>query len=210
MLIFLQDSTGQWRALPYEIAHALVRSVILHCRKWAEAQEASHEALRDDPSARKPRTRELQAQLLLFRDARRYIVFNRRTGHAATQEWMATHMKIQDGKPVPKRENQRAPWMASYRFRATGQLVKLHLALDDGEPERPVRCLELQSNEEREQVQDIIDGYQHLDVDEEFASASSMLVFIVQILTCRKLLLPKLLEQTHAPRHEAYPTQFLC
>ena len=158
-----QDLQGNWHALPYELAHGLARSLVLHCRKWQDLKDSYDEALAKDPTARKEKTQELANSVNECKNCRRFMVFNRRTGHMATLDFMQRHFKVVDGKPVLKKPGKAKPWVASFRFKVNRDAaMTLHMSLAEGEPDLPVRCLELSSNQARAGVRDLVDGYGHL------------------------------------------------
>ena len=165
--VWHQDDTGEWRALPYQVAHGLVRTLVLHFRKLQDTKAALDAALATDPQCRKKKTQDLQVEVINLKNSRRFLVFNKRTGQVASQDWMQRHIHVRDGRPLPKQAGHK-PWIASLLFKAhANNKATVRFAISDREPDRPVRCWELDSGEEKQVTLDLIDGYEHMDVPED-------------------------------------------
>ena len=166
-MILCEDATEQWHALPYELAHGLVKTLSLHCCKLSNAKEALATALHEDHAARRAKTQSLKNEVEKLQSCRRYMVLNRRTGAMATQDWMAKHIRVEDGKPISKKAGSKDPWVASMMYRAAGASAAIYMQLAAGEPDRRVRCIELAKGEERTDIADVMGGYEESENEAE-------------------------------------------
>ena len=75
---------GQWQSLPYEIASAYVRTLMLHCRELTKAQAKADELLAQDPGETKKKTKDDKDLVTSLKKMQRWIVLNPKTGQMAT------------------------------------------------------------------------------------------------------------------------------
>ena len=145
-----QDETDQWKALPYEAAGALVRSLMLHCHKLANFQEAKAKALQDDPECKKASTQKCVERVEQNLHVEKYLVFNPRTGQMATEAWLGKHILVVAGKPKfkhPSKEHKN-PKILTLKIKVLDDNVELTLDISDSTiGQRPVRCFDLRSSQ---------------------------------------------------------------
>ncbi|CAK9092325.1 Uncharacterized protein (Fragment) [Durusdinium trenchii] len=162
---------GVYHPLPYELAHAVVRTVALHGTAFLDAQQEYESCKEADPKEKLAKTKKAKEQLMGLHSADRFSVLNRRTGWVATSEWMTKHMVIVDGKPQPK-VNSNTPkskaWILAVRITIVGGNVELKLQPSEGKSFRRVRCLSLENGLEKAKLHSLAEGYAHvLDAGED-------------------------------------------
>ena len=164
----LQDSSGTFQPLPYEVAHGIVRTVVLHASELRTAKEELAKLEAADPEFTKPKTKAARDKVQNLMKADRFIVFNTRTGQVATTEWLNKFIVASpEGKPVLKNSNTKAKaWIFTLRFSLIGGDIDLQLRTKDTEDFRRVRCFGLQIGSVRMPYADLVDGYGHL-LDED-------------------------------------------
>ena len=96
-----------WIPLPYEIASAAVRTLVLHIRKLEAARAAFQLLYEKDPTKSKPKTVSTEQEVKLLESGQRHIVMNRRTGQIASAEWLYRHVHIVEGIPTPRNAKTR-------------------------------------------------------------------------------------------------------
>eukprot|EP00435_Cladocopium_sp_Y103_P033811 s1426_g8.t1 len=158
----VQDSTGIFQPLPFEIAHGVVHTLVKHGSQVREARENVNvlENTLGTKPAKLEKAKEDYKRLLAVD---RHIVFNRRTGCIATADWVAKHVKTNDdGKPVSKNPSSTCkPWVMTLRICIRGLELKTSLrSTADGEFRR-VRCFDLGDASANTKIT-ILEGYQHL------------------------------------------------
>ncbi|CAK9086713.1 unnamed protein product [Durusdinium trenchii] len=154
-----------YHPLPYELAHAVVRTVALHGTAFLDAQQEYESCKEADPKEKLAKTKKAKEQLMGLHSADRFSVLNRRTGWVATSEWMTKHMVIVDGKPQPK-VNSNTPkskaWILAVRITIVGGNVELKLQPSEGKSFRRVRCLSLENGLEKAKLHSLAEGYAHV------------------------------------------------
>ena len=181
----LEAETGQWESLPYEVASAYVRTLMIHGHELAEADLKVKELVALDPEVKKKKTQNAQEAHAKLLQAERWIVLNPRTGQLATQAWLAKYIKADgDGKPVLKDPKSRVkPWVITLHFECLDGVTSLHLQRDPSKSKQRIRCVDLTQRQERANLAFFMQGYAQLlaeedpdDGDDEdgFASDDSM------------------------------------
>ena len=79
-LVWVQDENNEFKALPYEAAGAMVRSLMLHCHKLQLWIQALEDLLIEDPEMKKAATKKMAERVGSNKHVKRFLVFNRRTG----------------------------------------------------------------------------------------------------------------------------------
>ena len=85
----MKDSEGVYQALPYEIAHGVVRSLCLHISELREQRKVLANLEASDGKQAKLDAVKDKIEKLQSMD--RFVVFNRRTGVVATNDWLSRH-----------------------------------------------------------------------------------------------------------------------
>ena len=161
-----QDKSGQFQALPYELAHGIAKTATKHCYDYQVARRDYYEKLEQDPTCSKAKTVKAKEDLEKLKAVDLYMVFNRRTGQMATREWMKTYLTTDEhGIPKPKKENSTAkPWIACLRFELGLDLHKVSLAfkITEGGEFREVRLFHFEDGMTTTKINVFTDGYKHL------------------------------------------------
>ena len=161
-----QDSNeaGKWHALPYELAHAVVRIVAMHGKAFSDAK-AEYESLKEsDPAEAKPKTVKAKESFEGLRKVDRYTVMNRRTGWVATADWMARSIAVgPGGVPKLKKEGSKAsPWILTVRLHILNQMLSIWLRPAAGKPFRSIRCIGLRDGNLKAKFTTLVAGYEHM------------------------------------------------
>ena len=154
----------QFHALPYQLAHAVVRLVTLHGKIFAETK-AEYERQKDsDVNELKAKTTKLRTEYESLFDVVRFSVLNRRTGCVATSDWMSRYIKVgADGSPQLKNVSSKAAaWVISLKIKIEGNGVKLWLQPSVGKSFRRVRCFSLLDGVSNEKLSSLVAGYEHI------------------------------------------------
>ncbi|CAJ1437547.1 unnamed protein product [Effrenium voratum] len=152
----------EWRSLPYEVASAVVRTLVLHCHRLNTAKDAYGSLLENDPKHKNKQTQRAKQELDGLRHAERYIVLNPRTGQLATQSWLSKHIKTVDGKPELKKKGSTArPWVMTLMFALLAKDACLKLKIGPGENACNIRCVDLRSGSTNSKVSQLLLGYKH-------------------------------------------------
>ena len=164
-------------ALPYEIANAVVRTLVLHARKLQTARATFNTLIERDPTMSKEKTLAAKQEVCLLEKGQRYIVMNRRTGQIASMDWLQKNVAVEEGKPVPKNKKMKI-WILTLRVQVVSEdRVVLSLSLASGEEHRPLRCFQL-SGGEQDALPDLLDGYSHIMEDGEGDALEETHVFL--------------------------------
>lgn len=158
----------QFVALPYEIAHAVVRTLVMHSQKYHDAKNDLKEQMDADPTMKKSKTLKAKETWEGLQSVDRYAVMNKRTAWIATPEWLSKYMVVGDnGEPKLKNEKSKvSAWILTLRITASGSEVDLQLRPRMGAAFRTVRCLDLRSGYAITKLGTIMAGYDHL-LDEQ-------------------------------------------
>ncbi len=157
----MQDSSGIWQALPFEVAHGIVRTATLHCHDYANAKETLGELQEKDPTFSKSKTVKARELVSGLESSTRFIVFNKRTGSVATPEWLARNITTSPtGEPEVK--SQKSAWVMTLQIVLVGSDFNLALKTSSDSEFRPVRCFSLKDGMEKHRIISLCDGYQHL------------------------------------------------
>ena len=163
-----QDLDGTWKALPYEAAAALVRSLMLHLHKFKKAVLEVQRQKKADPSMSKPASQKAQEALHDLKDVQKFLVFNPRTGQMATDSWVNRYIVVEQGKPKYKkaRKSGVGPRVLTLSVKIPDPAGEVKLALDLNDSSeagpRAVRCFELAEGVERSGVEFYVDGFEHM------------------------------------------------
>lgn len=162
----VQDAVDSmvFQPLPYEVAHAVVRTLCMHSNCFLKAKEDYKKLQEGDPNIEKPKTVKAKEEYTKLCKVDRWIVMNRRTGWVATHDWLTKHMVLSaDGRPsVRKKDSRCNPWLLTLRIVITGSQVDLMLRPDDSKPFRAVRCFDLENGRYKTHLGSITTGYEHL------------------------------------------------
>ena len=158
-----QDQHGQWKALPYEAAGALVRTLMRHCHAVMQLRIAKEKALSDDPNATKAATKKLVDKYTSYQSVEKYMVFNGRTGQMASEMWLSKHIHVVDGKPAFKKATGKVPKILTLGVKIING--SLDLTLDFGNEvscAQPVRCMDLRTSQPQGELEALAAGFGHL------------------------------------------------
>ena len=154
-----------FQSLPYEVAHAIVRTLCLHTQIYHKAKE-DYESLRDkDPNEKKTKTTKAREHYETMCSCERFAVMNRRTGFVATSEWLNKHITVSsNGKPELKKSDGKVkPWILTLKIRIDSHHdVQLQLRTQEGKPFRVVKCFDLRQGMETTNLSKLTVGYAHL------------------------------------------------
>ena len=164
-----------WTALPYQLAGAVARHLVLHAHKLDEARVEFEQLRQNDPAESKPKTVAAKNEWQKLVCCQRHVVMNQRTGQLASPDWLQKHVKVVDGRPEPRNAKNKIWFLVlSFRLQANSQ-VELALGLAKDEPLLPVRCFRL-SGEEENRLPDLLRGYDHLSEDAEIQALQGVTV----------------------------------
>ena len=161
----MQDDCGIWQALPFEIAHGIVRTVVWHCDEYLKTK-TELQSLKDSEVGKKSKIEKLEEKLIGLRSADRFIVYNKRTGGVATAEWLSKHIKADAaGKPMVKSESSRSKssaWIMTLRFQFVSHDFNISLRTTDDSSFRRIRCFSLRDGIQRGGLFHLAEGYAHV------------------------------------------------
>lgn len=163
-----QDEKGEFQQLPFELAHGIARAVTQACFDFQNARKEYRVLKEEDPTEMKNKTIKAKENLEKLKSPDLYLVFNRKTGHMATAEWMKRNMLPgPDGVPRPRKENSTAkPWITCVQFRVLQAekdfSVALKFQVSEGSPFRRVRLFCFENGSSSMKVAMMTAGYQHL------------------------------------------------
>ena len=163
-----QHNEGMFHSLPYEIAHAVVRTLCLHTHAFVAAKNDYAKLKGGDPNEKKKKTITAGETMTKLADCVRFCVVNRRTGFVATQDWLSKHITVgEDGKPRPKKDDSKCkPWILSLKIvikqERKSHTVALELKTCDAKPFRTVKCFDLRDGQAQNHLQAITNGYDYL------------------------------------------------
>lgn len=164
----IQDSSSIWQALPYEVAHGIVRTATLHCNDYTNAKEALKELEEKDPTMSKSKTVKARDVVSGLENSIRFLVFNRRTGSVATPDWIARNITTSPtGEPEVK--SAKSAWIMKLQIVLVGSDFNLALKTSSDSEFRPVRCFSLKDGMEKHRIINLCEGYQHL-IEQESAA----------------------------------------
>lgn len=151
-------------ALPYEIVHAVIRTLVMHSQKYHEAKKDLKELTDADPGMKKAKTIKAKETWEGLQSVDRYAVMNKRTAWIATPEWLSKYMVVgENGEPKMKNEKSKvSAWILTLRINVSGSEVDLQLRPRMGAAFRTVRCLDLRSGYAITKFSTIMAGYDHL------------------------------------------------
>ena len=154
---------GQWQSLPYEIASAYVRTLMIHCREFTLAEQKADELQALDPEEKKKKTTQAMENFTALKKAQRWIVLNPKTGQMATQSWLQKYIKSgPDGKPVLKDAKSKVkPWIMVFHFESDNGETTLSLQRDPSKPPEKVRCVDLRQGQSHGKLAFFMEGYHH-------------------------------------------------
>ena len=174
-----QDDSGEWQALPYEIASAFVRTLAIHMHQLNTTKNTHTLLLEEDPSEEKEKTQKARDEHVSLLHYERWIIMNARTGQLATQDWISKNVVRSATNQISwrsKTNKNSAPWVMSFFFQAEGTEALLQLKLASAAPTRRVRCWDIRGGAERSnKIATILVGYESLmgELDEEESEAES-------------------------------------
>ena len=151
----------------------MVKTLASHAYEYICAKKVYRAELETDPHHAKNKTQKLRDKASSLLSADRFLIFNRRTGDLATQEWVSKHVIASpEGKPVLKKDNSKVKiCVMTLRIElsdgngAGSGTISLR-PTDDGEFQA-VRCWDLQEGRPKDGILRICRGYQHLFRDDE-------------------------------------------
>ena len=164
----LQDSKGDWKALPYEAAGAIARSLMQHCHRVGLAKDALEKALEKDPDMKKVTTQKLSQKHAELLKVERYLIYNPRTGQLATEDWLSKHIRVTDeGLPEYKNPSKKMmkPKIVTLAVCIEENTISLKVDLGLGSGQCPVRCYDLRKSETQGDLQVLLLGYEHMGAD---------------------------------------------
>ncbi|CAL1164996.1 unnamed protein product [Cladocopium goreaui] len=159
----IKDTDNAWKALPYEAAGAMVRSLMLHCHRFSEAKVARDKALEEDPEAKKAVTQKLVEKVAGLSHVDKYLVFNPRTGQLATEMWLSAHIQVVNGKPQFKHPSKqyKDPKILTLTIKIDNGSLDCLLDLGNGDS-KPVRCYDLRSSATPTDMDILLGGFGHM------------------------------------------------
>lgn len=157
-----EHESGTFHALPYELAHPVVKALCAHISAFREAKNDQKAWEEKEPGTSKAKKAKKAVDDLL--DVKRYIILNRRTGWPATSEWMSRHIAVgPSGKPELKNGKSKAnPWILSVRIKLTGVHAEIWMQPSESKAFRSVRCLSLSDGQLKTEFAQLMDGYDHI------------------------------------------------
>lgn len=164
-----QDSSGVFQALPFEVAHGVVRTVVLRASCLTTAKEELAKLRQGDPTDSKAKTREAAQKVQkLSNETDRFIVFNRRTGQVATADWLTKHVTSDaEGRPIMKAKNSKnIAWIMTLKISLQSGELNLQLRSKSDQPFRRVRCFDLTSATSKLKLASFQQGYGYLLEDD--------------------------------------------
>jgi len=167
-LLALQDQNDEWKALPYEAAGAVARSLMRHCHTLSELRKSKALLLEKDPQKKKAATQKVCVKVDSMLHVDKYMVFNPRTGQMATEAWLSDHIQVVEGKPEfkRKRKNDIGPKIVTLGIKVLENTVDLTLDLSHGDMgARPIRCFDLRDSKPQGDLQYLSTGFGHLGED---------------------------------------------
>ena len=163
-----KDDAGKFHALPYEITHPLVKLATLHLTEYMKARKEFKDLEGEDPQCKGVKTKEAKKLMKNMSKADRFAILNRRTGWAATPEWLSKHIMVKDGKPVLKNSSSKIHlWVLTVRIEINGDIAKLMMSPSSGKPFREVRCMSLEDGHVKSEFAQLVKGYAHVLEDED-------------------------------------------
>lgn len=155
-------------ALPYEVTHAVVRTLVLHTKVYLDTKTELEDLLKTDPAIKKSQTKKLKEAMDGLASVERFAVMNRRTGWVATPEWLQKNMTVgPSGEPVYKgKKGNKSAWVLTLKIKITGKDVYFELKPRTGAEFRAVRCLKLGEGQSETKLASMIAGYDHLLEDD--------------------------------------------
>ena len=166
-----EKNPGTFLSLPYEVAHAVVRTLCLHTHSYLKAKDAYLALKNDDPGMKKLKTRKSLEEMQKLEKCNRFCVLNRRTGFVATADWLSKHIKTNaSGMPELKKPDSKCnPWILTLQVAISGPNVSLALKSDPKKAFRAVKCFDIRHGSERTLLSALTTGYEHLfeSVDED-------------------------------------------
>lgn len=163
--VFALEEGSTWKSLPYEVAAATVRTLVLHLKQFQTAKARYIEMLTEEggESVQKKK-KKCKDDLDALTNCERYIVMNTKTGQIATQEWVQKHIKCEGGQPVLKNEKAKIkPWVMSLTFQLAGQGdANIKLKPSQNKEAMRIRCLDLRTGVEQAKISFLLNGYGHI------------------------------------------------
>ena len=165
--------SGKFHALPYELAHPVVKAVCTHIQAYRDAKKTEKDLEETEPGSSKAIKAKKATEELV--DVKRYIILNRRTGWPATADWLSRHIVIEpNGKPkMKKHESKAKPWILTVRIKLKNPDAEISMQPAEGKTFRAVRCMSLTDGHLKTTFAQLIAGYGHI-LEEE-----SLLRFVV-------------------------------
>ena len=162
---FLQEkgASETFLALPYEIAHAIIRTFVHHSKAFEEALIEMRRVATEDPEFSKTKSQKARDAFKSMQLMERHIVLNRRTAWVATPQWVVRHMMAdENGFPQPKGKHSKC-WVLTLRISIPddGELdLKLRpFAADEF---RTVRCMDLSTGVPSTGFDGLFQAYEHV------------------------------------------------
>jgi len=150
-------------ALPYEIAHAIIRTFVRHSQAFGEALKEVRRAEIEDPSFSKSKSKKARDAFNSMRVMDRHIVLNRRTAWVATPQWVSRHV-VTDENGFPRAKNEHAKcWVLTLRTSIPDDgEIDLKLRPFASEEFRTVRCLDLSTGIPSTNLDGLFQAYEYL------------------------------------------------
>lgn len=171
----LQDASGNWQQLPYEVAHGVAKTTVQHGSDVIAAKKEYAKQKAADHEETKGKTKAAREEMEKLNSVDRFIIYNRRTGQLACADWVQKHICAdQQGRPKvrnPKSTNK--PWLMTLRLETSDTNVEISLRTDDlpGSSFRKIRCFSFSKGQPNEKLASLVSGYEHLldgkDCEEE-------------------------------------------
>ena len=157
-----EDSAGVYQALPYEIAHGVVYTLVKHGGQLRDAKNLVA-TLEAESSTKPAKIEKAKQAYTALHNVQRHMVFNRRTGCLATSDWVAKHVQTNaEGFPVPKNASSTSkPWVMTLSVQIIGLELKVELRSSLASGFRRVRCFDLKTTLAQTKVT-VLTGYEDI------------------------------------------------
>ena len=159
----LSEVDQSWIPLPYEMASAVVRTLVLHSKKLQDGRQDLARLAERDPAHQQAKTKAACETVKKLEEARRFIVMNRRTGQVASGDWLQKHVRVDatSNQPIPTNPKEKL-WVMTLGFKLRGpDQVELTLSLESGQAPLPLRCYRL-IGLEASNLPALLEGYAHV------------------------------------------------
>lgn len=158
-----------WHSLTYELASALVKTLVHHVHDLESARKKLDQLKSADPDCTKPKTAKADSDYKKLLQAKRFFVMNKRTGVMATEDWVRRNIVAdpETGEPTMKNPRSKAsPWILALEYDGRTEDVELRLKVSSTAPSRPVRCWDIREASVCMGLEQLVPGYEHMLANE--------------------------------------------